>query len=178
MWGRSNKRLINSKKDDVTVSKHPGATANQIKSYLHWWHTNYKPNTLIVCAGANDLLYENGRCKRMKEDLCNEKEIVEQVIAIGIEARGWGVKDIFFNKLYTIKDIYDGYTSRFNDILEKRCQELGFHVISHSDIELRDLSDRLHVNHKNGHAKLKHNIMKCVGTYIHRNVKNIVKDSR
>ena len=114
----------------------------------------------------------------MKEDLCNELEIVDKVIAIGVEAREVGVKDIYLNKLYTIRDIYDGYTSRFNDILERRCLELGFYIISHSDIGLKDLSDGLHVNHKNGHAKLKHNIMKCVGTYIHRNVKNIVKDSR
>ena len=57
----------------------------------------------------------------------------------------------------------------FNDILAKRCSDLGFHLVSNSNIELCDLSDGLHVNNRVGHAKLKHNIMKCCDTYIHKN---------
>jgi hypothetical protein len=167
--------LCNKKKDTITISKHPGATAEQIKDYSNWWYNNFKPDTLIVCAGANDLLYENGRCRREREVLSNESEIVEKVLSIGVEARERGVKDIYFNKLYMIRDIFNTFTNRFNDILEQRCQELGFYIIDHSDIGLGDLSDGLHVDNKDGHAKYKHNIMKCaVDTYIHRNVNNIV----
>ena len=167
--------LCNKKKDTITISKHPGATAEQIKDYSNWWYNNFKPDTLIVCAGANDLLYENGRCRREREVLSNESEIVEKVLSIGVKARERGVKDIYFNKLYMIRDIFNTFTNRFNDILEQRCQELGFYIIDHSDIGLGDLSDGLHVDNKDGHAKYKHNIMKCaVDTYIHRNVNNIV----
>ena len=122
-----------------------------------------------MCAGANDLLYENSRCRRSKEDLCNEGDIVQRVINIGVEAKRRGVRDIYICNLYSIRSIYDGYTSRFNDILAKRCSDLGFHLVSNSNIELCDLSDGLHVNNKVGHAKLKHNIMKCCDTYIHKN---------
>ena len=166
------KSLVNKKKEDVERSMHPGATSEQIGSYIDWWLTNYRPNRLVLCAGANDLLYENRRCLENREDLCNETDIVDKVINIGIKARNRGVQNIHICSLYTIKSIYDGYTSRFNDILAKRCAELGFHFVSNSNIELCDLSDGLHVNNRQGHAKLKHNIMKCCDTYIHRNVKN------
>ena len=132
----------------------------------------------MVCAGANDLLYENGRCRRNKEDLCNEPEVVNKLMDIGREAKLRGVSRIYFCKLYTIRDLYDGYTSRFNHLLEQSCNTLGFYTISNSDIELSDLSDGLHVDSKHGHAKLKHNIMKSCETYIHRNVRNIVSRPR
>jgi len=172
------KNLVNKQREDVDISKHPGATADQIKSYLNWWYDNYSPDTLVVCAGANDLLYENGRCKRIKEDLCNEPKVVDKLMDIGREAKLKGGSNIYFCKLYTIRDLYDGYTSRFNELLERRCNELGFYSISNSNIELSDLSDGLHVDSKHGHAKLKHNIMKSCETYIHRNVRNIVSKSR
>ena len=169
------KSLVDKRCEDIEISKHPGATAEQIGSYLSWWYDNYRPSRLIIAAGANDMLYENKRCRDMKEDLCNEGDIVERVINIGREAKRRGVRDVYICNLYSIRSIYDGYTSRFNDILENRCIELGFTIISNSNIELCDLSDGLHVNSKNGHAKLKHNIMKCCSTYIHRNVNDIVR---
>ena len=169
------KSLVDKRREDVEVSKHPGATADQIRTYLDWWYVNYNPNNLIICAGVNDLLYENRKCTRNKEDLCNEPDIVEKLIDIGIEARIRGVTDIHFCKLYTIDQLYDGYTSRFNHLLEQRCTDYGFNVVSNSDIDLCDLSDGLHVDSKRGHAKLKHNIMKCCSTYVHRNVHTIVR---
>ena len=51
--------LINKNKEEIEISKHSGATADQIKSYLGWWYDHYKPNRLVISAGANDLLYEN-----------------------------------------------------------------------------------------------------------------------
>ena len=163
------KSLVNKQREDVERSMHPGATADQINSYLEWWYNNYNPHRLILCAGTNDLLYENRRCLANREDLCNEGEIVNNVINIGIEAKRRGVQDIHICSLYSIKTVYDGYTSRFNDILSRRCSELGFHFVSNSNIELCDLSDGIHVNNRQGHNKLKHNIMKCCDTYVHRN---------
>ena len=171
------RNLVNRSKDEVTISKHPGATAGQIASYLSWWHENFKPDTLIVCAGANDLLYESARCRRIQgEELANEPQVVNILMGIGREARARGVSNIYFNKLYTIRDLFDGYTTRFNELLERSCQEFGFLTIDNSDIELKDLYDGLHVNSREGKDKLQHNIMKCVDTYIHRNVKNIIKN--
>ena len=166
--------LINKNKEEIEISKHSGATADQIKSYLGWWYDHYKPNRLVISAGANDLLYENNLSMKNNEDLCNEPEVVKKLMDIGLEARGRGVSKIYFCTLYTIKSLYDGYTSRFNQILERECQNYGFHIISNADIELGDLFDGLHVNNKQGINKLKHNILKeCSDTYIHRNVKNI-----
>ena len=77
---------------------------------------------------------------------------------------------MYICSLYNIRSIFDGYTSRFNDILAKRCLELGFYLVSNSNIELCDLSDGLHVNNRDGSAKLKHNIMNCFDTYFYRNI--------
>jgi hypothetical protein len=149
---------------------HPGATAGQLASYLQWWYDNYAPDRLVLSAGANDLLDENSRCRRMKEDMSNEAELVERVINIGVQARGRGVRDVYICNLYSIRSVFDGYTTRFNDILAKRCLELGFHLVPNSNIELCDLSDGLHVNNRDGSVKLKHNIMNCFDTYVHRNI--------
>ena len=97
------KALVNSSKEDVEISKHPGATAGQIKSYLGWWYENYQPDTLVLCAGVNDLLYESWRCNCNKEDLCNEPEIISPLMGIGLEARRSRVTNINFCSLYTIK---------------------------------------------------------------------------
>ena len=115
---------------------------------------------------------ENRRCKEKKEEVCNEGELAEKVINMGIEARQRGVKDIFICTLYSIRSIFAGYTTRFNEILCSRCCDLGFNVIYNSNIELCDLSDGLHVDSKRGHNKLKHNIMQCFDTYIHNHVKS------
>lgn len=161
-------RLLNRQEEVIERSVHPGATADQLGSYMDWWHTNLAPDRLVLSAGANDLLRENSRCNREGEDLCNEGDIVERIINIGVEARRRGVRDVYICNLYSIKTIYDGYTSRFNDILAKRCLDLGFYVVSNSNIELCDLSDGLHVNYRDGHRKLQHNIMNCCDSYINK----------
>ena len=166
--------LINREREQIIVSKHPGATADQIHSYLDWWFTHEKPQTLVVAAGANDLLYEDREARNRKEHLANEPQVVRKLMDIGREARDRGVSNIYFSGLYTIKNLFDGYTSRFNQLLESQCQEHGFYFISNANIELDDLFDGLHVNNHMGHKKLKHNILKmCAKTYVHRNVKNV-----
>ena len=166
--------LINREREQIIVSKHPGATADQIHSYLDWWFTHEKPQTLVVAAGANDLLYEDREARNRKEHLANEPQVVSKLMDIGREARDRGVSNIYFSGLYTIKNLFDGYTSRFNQLLESQCQEHGFYFISNANIELDDLFDGLHVNNHMGHKKLKHNILKmCAKTYVHRNVKNV-----
>ena len=166
--------LINREREQIIVSKHPGATADQIHSYLDWWFTHEKPQTLVVAAGANDLLYEDREARSRKEHLANEPQVVSKLMDIGREARDRGVSNIYFSGLYTIKNLFDGYTSRFNQLLESQCQEHGFYFISNANIELDDLFDGLHVNNHMGHKKLKHNILKmCAKTYVHRNVKNV-----
>ena len=146
------------------MSKHPGATAGQIHSYCDWWYKNWLPNRIIAVAGANDMLYE----QRNTGEINNEEEIAERVISIGIEARDRGVDEICILGLYSLNDIYDTYTTRFNDKLSKRCTELGFKFVSNSNIELCDLADGLHVNNRSGHNKLKHNILQCCESYKYR----------
>ena len=89
----------------MSVSKHPGATAGQIQHYLDWWFTHSKPQTLVVSAGANDLLNEDRECRRRREHLAIEPQVVSRLMDIGVEARERGVLDVYFCGLYTIKDL-------------------------------------------------------------------------
>ena len=157
-------RRLNPSKEVIRVSKHPGATAEQVQSYCDWWYKNWAPNRLIAVAGANDMLYE----QKESGEINNENELAERVINIGVEARGRGVTEICIMGLYSINHIYDTYTTRFNENLSKRCIELGFKFVPNSNIELCDLADGLHVDNRKGHNKLKHNILQCCESYKYR----------
>ena len=98
--------LINREREQIIVSKHPGATADQIHSYLDWWFTHEKPQALVVAAGANDLLYEDREARNRKEHLANEPQVVSKLMDIGREARDRGVSNIYFSGLYTIKSSF------------------------------------------------------------------------
>ena len=93
--------LINREREQIIVSKHPGATADQIHSYLDWWFTHEKPQTLVVAAGANDLLYEDREARNRKEHLANEPQVVSKLMDIGREARDrGGFKYLFFRFIH------------------------------------------------------------------------------
>ena len=87
---------------DMKRSMHPGATSEQIGSYIDWWLTNYRPNRLVLCAGANDLLYENRRCLENREDLCNETDIVDKVIKALLPLKTYRLISLIFGYVFMI----------------------------------------------------------------------------
>ena len=142
------------------VSKHPGATADQVKHFQEYFLNNNKPNRVIISAGINDLLYNKSSA--------NTEEVVEKVIDIGNQAKAKGVRDrdIYVLGLYQVEGID---ANRFNDILKQRCIELNFGYVHNLNIENDDLFDGLHVNNRVGTKKMKHNIMQCFTTYTYSN---------
>ena len=157
-------RRLDSSKEVIRLSKHPGATADQVRSYCNWWYENWVPNRLIAVAGTNDMLYE----QRENGEINNEREISERVINIGLDARGRGVAEICILGLYSTNDLYDTYITRYNENLAQQCTELGLKFVSNSNIDLCDLADGLHVDNRKGHNKLKNNILQCCDSYIYK----------
>ena len=151
---RDIKMSIDRRSETSITSKHPGATANQIKHYNDYFLKEEKPNRVIISAGLNDLLYERDG---------NIEEIVDRVVDIGKRAKESGVSDIFILGLYKPEEYVN--IKDFNSFLMEKCTEYNFGFVPNSNIELGDLFDGLHVNNKSGNKKLKHNILQCFKTY-------------
>ena len=152
---------IDRHRERSIVSKHPGATAKQIKHYIEYFLNEEDLHGVIIVAGLNDLLYSsnNGRNDVIMED------IVAHVIQAGLKAREAGIMNVHLSGLFKVENVRDEHINLFNYLLKQRCKQLGFGFIFNSNIELNDLYDGLHVNNKLGNMKLKHNILQCFDSY-------------
>ena len=96
----------------------------------------------------------------------NVKQIVDNIISSGTNAKAKGVKNIFIGGICMRRHtILNYYVRQVNYILKLKCRELGFCFIDNSNIEFIDLSfDGLHLN-KVGSAKISYNILRCIDSY-------------
>ena len=162
---RALNQLIDTSKERVIVSQHPGATIEQLNYYVGYHLHKQKIDRLIIVAGINDLLYASNK----STPITNEHKIVDIIIYMASEAKRFGVEEVIISSLFKVKNVDDKNIYLYNKILQTRCDELGFGYIFNSNILPCDLYDGLHVDNTTGHGKLKHNLMQCMDTYKYGN---------
>ena len=108
---------IDRHRERSIVSKHPGATAKQIKHYIEYFLNEEDLHGVIIVAGLNDLLYSsnNGRNDVIMED------IVAHVIQAGLKAREAGIMNVHLSGLFKVENVRDEHINLFNYLLKQRC---------------------------------------------------------
>ena len=151
---------INRTEEEVTISKHPGATSSELHHISQFHIDREKPDNIIFVSGLNDILSQNRR--RATVDC---EGIANELIEMGKTARGKGVGRVCISGILIPKfrDCQQ-YVRETNSIIRDQCAVHGFHYIDQDNIGIDDLFDSLHVNHL-GNTKLKHNIFSQFYTY-------------
>ena len=153
---------INEVEEDIIVSKHSGATAEEISFYATLPLNRLHPTQVIIFAGSNDISRSYNENRSV-----NEYEVVDNILKIARNAKIAGVKKIFVSRIlprcwgYQFKNII----IRVNQLLERMCTEEGLIYLDHSDITTRHIgNDGLHLNYY-GHVVLKMKILCCFNSF-------------
>ena len=118
-----------------------GATASMLNYYSHELINEYKPNTVIIMAGTNNL---SKRRYQMAE------EIADEVMQIVKTFRNAGVKKIFVSSV-TCRPRYQNKVNKLNELLQHYAGVYGFDYIDNACIVEKHLvkdrrNDSVHLN--------------------------------
>jgi len=160
MTWREIKNVTDPTEEEIKLSKHNGATSDELNHMTKFFIETNLPDNLIVVAGLNDILKE----KRERNDV-NCKEVSNSVVNIGRMARDSGVGRVSISAIIKprFRDCHS-YVDEVNAYIQQQCIAKNFVYFSHGNIGLGDLGDNLHVS-RDGNVKLKHNILSQCYTY-------------
>jgi len=146
--------------EEVHVEKHLGATAKQLRFYSKYNLEHMQPQNIVVVAGANDISNEYTKPNP------DHRQIADQVIQIGRDAKQLGVREVYIIAIIHRRDKkYAQLTSLANIELRLLSDSEGFHYVDTGLIKADDLqADGLHVNY-HGKKKMMHTILSCCASY-------------
>ena len=158
---------IDKSQEEVFMTIHPNAEADEIKHYSKYQLQKNLPDNMIIVAGLNDVLHHPsmGRDRDEDEEMDYAK-IAEKVGNIGIQAKQAGVGRVCISMLIKPKFEKGRFAvDRVNSHLRQICRNNNFTTIEQSNITRQDLHDAIHVNWEGGTDKLKRNILSELYTY-------------
>ena len=82
----------------VDVSKHPGATTDQIEHNLEYWARNYHPGRVVISVGINDIIME----PKKPGDKCYGPNTVDRIINIWRKAKLGAIRDVCILELLDV----------------------------------------------------------------------------
>ena len=159
MVGSLRNNVLNSylqyEDERVVVGKSPGATAKQICHNSIYTIMEEGAKSVVVVAGANDIINQSRGGK-----VPNEISIVEDILEIGRQAKEMGVKVVYISSIIVMSTHHrERIRKRVNKLLYDKCISEGFCYIDNSNIISNDLSnDNLHLN-RNGLRLFMDNIL-------------------
>ena len=127
------------------IQSWPGGRARHIKEYISCHIEEEKPTGLIVQAGGNDLAELN----RSNIDNIDENisKIANDVIAIGLTAQKFGVRDIFIGSVpVRRRQFRNEQLHKLNAAIQSLCQQHRFIYIDNNEITVNHLFDGVHLN--------------------------------
>ena len=151
---------IKQSEEEVTITKHPGATTSELHHISRFHIDKEKPDNIIIVSGLNDILNQKRR-----QGTVDCRDIANQLVEMGRTAREKGVGRVCISGILIPKfrDCQQ-FVIETNDIISELCADNSFIFINHDNIGTNDLIDSLHVN-REGNVKLKHNIFSHLYTY-------------
>ena len=118
-----------------------------------------KPSRVIIAAGSNDVAYD------MSTGSADPEVIGKRILDIAWDARNEEVREVFISGLMKRRGFqYSDIISQINLILRLWCMRENFYFIDNDNIQLDDLCDGLHLNHR-GNAKFIKNLLQCCHSY-------------
>ena len=155
-----NDGLLQEHSQRIQIDKFPGAHAKKIQHCFKYSLEEYKPDILVVIAGANDINYDS------QTGNADPKHIATKVINIARDALSSNVSHVFVFGLIRRKN------NRFKQLIEQTnmeirllCNELGVNYVDTSDITPSDIEkDGIHLNPE-GTRKLSNMILRCNPSY-------------
>lgn len=139
----------------------PGGDTEKINHASKFMLAKYKPNTLIIVAGTNDISYDT------KSGMADADVISDRIINIGKEA----VRDFKCVEKIAISSIMIRGAAQYSDIvfdinlrLRLKCIREDFTYIDNECITKHDLYDGLHLN-RFGNDKFLHKLLSCCESY-------------
>lgn len=147
--------------ETVHMDLNPGGDTEKINHASKFMLAKYKPNTLIIVAGTNDISYDT------KSAMADADVISDRIINIGKEA----VRDFKCVEKIAISSIMIRGAAQYSDIvfdvnlrLRLKCIREDFTYIDNECITKHDLYDGLHLN-RFGNDKFLHKLLSCCESY-------------
>ena len=155
---------IDTRKEQCIVSKHPGATTDQMEHNMAYWLRTVRPERVIISGGINNIIQ---RPQQANDPLYIE-DTVEEILDLGRMAKEGGVRNVCILGLLNVNYFDESRsqidTYQFNALLKQRCEVLNFRFIDNSNIPTSKLYDGLHAS-PSGLNILKENILRCFSTH-------------
>ena len=149
---------LDERREVVKINKFPAAHANQIRLYSQYTLQVDRPSRIIIATGSN-VSYD------MATGGADPHVIASRIWDIAQDARKDGVRYIFISGLIKRRGSqFIDIISEINLILRLWCMRDDFNFIDNDNIQLGDLCDGLHLNHR-GNVKFIKNLLWCCHSY-------------
>ena len=164
---RSNRfhKLLDTRREQCIVSRHPGATSDQLEHLVEYWAKAVNPERIIICCGINNMIHY----PQDAQDTLYEVNTAADIIKVAKKAKDAGIRDVCMLGLLDVnyRDENNCHidTTEVNKLLKDRCSKLNFRFIDNSNIKRRMLWDGLHPSKDVGQEILRKNILKCFSTF-------------
>ena len=141
----------------IMPHKFPGADTEQLKCYTKFNVKREQSHGLVLLGGINDIL------KDMREERCSDREIADNLIKTGLEAKQESVINIYISGIIMPRDRRRRErVLKVNAILRELCSFYNFNFINQSNILVQHLGrDGLHLNCQ-GTDILRKNILRAL----------------
>ena len=149
----SNGRCISAKKieHDGGVERHTCYTLSEVSTFIKEAKVSKQPSKVLIQVGTNDLT-EHKDANQLLNDL---KDCVKSLVVKFPQSK------VYVSTLLPRKDQLHAAAMKFNQLLDNTCDQLRVRLVTHVDIQKRDLYDKLHL-HEGGFFKFVWNINRTV----------------